>query len=159
MDDEQQNALNAYTQCVEAVRHARQQIPQMWDSSDPAYVALAASLPSVPEMEALAEQVREGWRDGSTMTDSDDKAAEEFVTAYEEAVNRLLRAVSLGGSTTDHIKELLTSLTVGGPGPDMGRLMGTADEENRKAILRVLEGQAILGVHPRLDRWRVMNAA
>jgi hypothetical protein len=62
MDDEQQNALNAYTQCVEAVRHARQQIPQMWDSSDPAYVALAASLPSVPEMEALAEQVRDRWQ-------------------------------------------------------------------------------------------------
>ena len=39
----------------------------------------------------------------------------------------------------DRIKELLTSLTAGGPGPEMGRLMGTADEENRKAILRVLE--------------------
>lgn len=93
------------------------------------------------------------------MTDLDDKAAEDFLVAYEEAVTRLLRAVSLGGSTADRIKELLTSLTAGGPGPDMGRLMGTADEENRKAILRVLEGQAILGVHPRLDRWRVMNAA
>lgn len=94
------------------------------------------------------------------MTDSDeDKAAEAFVAAYEEAVSRLLRATTLGGATADRITELLTSLTAGGPGPDMSRLMAFADEDNRKAILRVLEGQALFGVHPRLDRWRMMNAA
>lgn len=94
------------------------------------------------------------------MTDEDeDKAAKAFVAAYEEAVSRLLRAASLGGSTADRITQLLMSLIAGGPGPDMGRLMAFADEDNRKAILRVLEGQAILGVHPRLDRWRMTNAA
>jgi len=94
------------------------------------------------------------------MTDLDeDKAAEEFVAAYEEAISQLLRAASLGGSTADRITQLLTSLTAGGPGPDMGKLMGGASETNRQAILRVLEGQAILGVHPKLDRWRMMNAA
>lgn len=85
-------------------------------------------------------------------------AAERFIQRYDAGAARLIRAVSLGGGTGERIEQLLVSLTEGGPGPDMGRLIGNADQENVAAIVAVIKGQALLGVHPELDRWRMGRA-
>lgn len=76
------------------------------------------------------------------MTDEDeDKAAEAFVAAYEEAVSRLLLAASLGGSTADRITQLLTSLTAGGPGPDMGKLMAFGTKTTARRLCGFWKGK------------------
>jgi hypothetical protein len=93
-----------------------------------------------------------------TQTTTEDAAAERFIQRYDAGAARLIRAVSLGGATGERIEQLLVSLTDGGPGPDMGRLIGNADQENVAAIVAVIKGQALLGVHPALDRWRMERA-